>query len=136
LPSGRFEAITLDFTQLSPIPHHKSLFMWMAQRILFPFDKIICESFQFHKDKRDKEFLDYQAGEYVGVVKLFAQMNEVPYIMQAPAVKEQFWTDDKLKRVALYPFLKDKHQRDAARHWLQHDTFTMNNQEWLYKLKA
>jgi hypothetical protein len=134
MQSGSFTSETLDFTQTSETPQHMQLFMWLA-RMVTPLDTVICESFHFHKDKRDKEYLNYEAGEYVGVVKLFCQLNHIYYVMQAPAVKEQFWKDDKLKRVGLWGAVKDRHQRDAARHWLQYDTFAQNNQEWLLKLK-
>lgn len=129
-----FQATTLDFTVRTDMPQHQQLFMWLARNVQL-HDTVICESFHFQKDKRDKEYLNYDAGEYVGVVKLFCQLNGIYYVMQAPSVKEQFWTDDKLKRVGLWKCLKDRHQRDAARHWLHYDAFTQNNQEWFYKLK-
>jgi hypothetical protein len=130
-----FQALTLDFTVPTDMPSHLRLFRWLMDNVDPKNDKVIVESFEFRKDERDREYIDYDAGEYVGVVKLWCQLTDTYYVVQNAATAKQFWNDDKLKRVELYKLLKDRHQRDAARHWLHYDTFTQNNQEWLYRLK-
>lgn len=133
--ANSFEAVTLDFTVPSDTPSHLTLFQWLMNNVDPEEDRIIVESFEFRKDERDREYIDYDAGEYVGVVKLWAQLTNTFYIVQNAAKAKQFWKDDKLKRVGLYKPLKDRHQRDAARHWLHYDTFTVGNQDWLFMLK-
>jgi hypothetical protein len=135
LPNGNYDAVTLDFTTPSEKPSHLRLFEWLMNNVDPSEDKIIVESFEFRKEERDREYIDYDAGEYVGVVKVWCQITQCFYLVQNAAKAKQFWNDDKLKRVGLYKHLKDRHQRDAARHWLHYDTFTHGNQDWLFKLK-
>jgi len=131
----RFRAVTLDFTIASPVPSHLDLFNWLGMYSDPKVDTVVVESFEFRKDERNREYINYDAGEYVGVVKLWCQLRNCYYVVQNAAKAKQFWSDDKLKRVGTYRGLKDRHQRDAMRHWLHYDTFTQNNQEWLYMLK-
>jgi hypothetical protein len=130
-----FEAVTLDFTEPGDEPSHASLFNWLSSNVDPEEDKLIIESFEFRKDERDREYINYDAGEYVGVAKVWAQLSNTYYIVQNAAKAKGFWDDDKLKRVGLYKQLKDRHQRDAARHWLHYDTFTHGNHDWLFMLK-
>jgi len=97
-------------------------------------DMIVLESFEFRKDK-EREYIDYSTGEYVGVCKLCAAKNDYALVVQNAATAKGFWTDNKLKRVGLYSVCDTRHTRDAMRHWLKHHTFLLGNKEYLYKLR-
>ena len=136
--NGAFISVTLDFTvdefQVDP---HYILFCWLGQHVL-DGDKVICEKFEFQKVKQDRASLNYDAGEYVGVVKLYCQREKIDLVMQSPSLavgEKAFWIDDKLKRAGLYKGRKTRHERDALRHWLHHHTTTLGNNEYLYLLK-
>jgi len=141
---GAFFSTTLNLDELSQsalvIPPHRYLWDWLNDHVQPTCDQIILEKFEFQKDKRDKENLNYDAGEYVGVVKIWCDLNKVPCHLQSPSqvVSKEgktFWTDDKLKRVGLWKSLRTRHERDAARHYLYYVTFTLNDKTWLEKLK-
>lgn len=129
--------VTLDYTSDALRDVHKDLYMWLMQMVDPKNDFVICESFEFRKeDAKNREYIDYSTGEFVGVIKLFCQMTETRYIMQSASQAKGFWTDDKLKRVGLYVAgAEHRHVRDATRHWLHFDTFNMNNKYYLNKLK-
>lgn len=132
LDDGTFQARTLDLTLVDQ--PHLSLWQWMLTA-LQPGDEVVLESFEFRKNERDREYIDYKAGEYVGVVQLFCQLNCLPCLMQNAATGKGFWTDDKLKRAGLYKVCDSRHTRDAMRHWLKYWTFNLDNSEFLAALK-
>lgn len=129
-----FATVTLDFTDVSKhqLPY-AFLYHWLDNMIDPNKDRIICESFEFRKEYRDKEYLNYQAGEFVGTIKTFAEINDVLLYMQSASQAKAFWTDDKIKKLGIKT--KSKHEKDALRHWLYHRTFTEGIQEFLVKLK-
>ena len=101
-------------------------------------DTIVCEKFEWQKEKQERGVrLDYDAAEYVGVVKLFCQQySGIKLVMQSPAEavgNAIFWSDDKLRRVGLYRPIK--HERDALRHLLKYLTFTLGDHRFLRQLK-
>lgn len=131
---NEFSPVTLDFTVFSNEPL-RNLMQWLECHIP-KGATVILEPFEFRKDDaRYREYIDYSTGEYVGVVKLFCQIYGHELVMQGASVAKGFWTDDKLKRVGLYKLCKNRHERDACRHWLHYVTFTLDNREWLYKLR-
>lgn len=136
------ESLTLDLEtavlDIFGMTQHRYLWDWLVDHIR-KGDEIICEKFEFQKDKRDRENLNYDAGEYVGVIKLYCAMSQTPIHMQSPSQvvsksQTNFWNDDKLKRVGLWKGMT-RHERDAARHYLYYVTFTLGDQTWLNKLK-
>lgn len=129
-------SLTLDFTDKHITDGQLRLYMWLMQMVDPERDFVICESFEFRKDDaRERSYIDYSTGEYVGVVKLFCQITHTKHVMQTAAQAKGFWNDDKLKRVGIYKLLKTKHERDAARHWLHYDAFNLKNTYYLNKLK-
>lgn len=130
-------AVTLDFTLEGMLKLSlKQLYFWLMHEINPTKDRIVCESFEFRKeDAQNREYIDYSTGEYVGVVKLFCQLTDTPYQMQSASEGKGFWDNDKLKRVGLYKYCADRHQRDACRHWLHDTTFRGGNNYYLNLLK-
>lgn len=132
--------VTLDYTDKA-LPcydtPHMNLYHWLMQMINPKTDGIVCESFEFRKeDAKNREYIDYSTGEFVGVVKLYCQLTQVPRYTPSASIGKGFWDDDKLKRVGLYvPGKEQRHVRDATRHWLHFQTFTVHDNTWLEKLR-
>jgi hypothetical protein len=64
--------------------------------------------------------------EYIGIVKLHQQVFGTTVVWQSATTAKAFWTDDKLRAYGLYaPGMK--HARDATRHYLYYQTFTLRN---------
>jgi hypothetical protein len=124
-----FRAETLELDE-----GHLELYKWLEAHI-WSGDRIILESFEFRKEYKDREYLNYKAAEYIGVVKTFAAKTKTPLTMQTASTAKGFWDDDKLKRIGVYKFCGTRHTRDAARHWLHYWTTRMGNQEFLFRLK-
>lgn len=131
-----FCSLTLDYTEGLVADPHKNLYYWLMQMVNPDLDRIILESFEWRKeDAQERTYIDYSPGEFIGVVKLFAELTGTMVVMQPAALaKGGFWGDDKkVKKVGLS--WKSRHERDAIKHWLYHQTFTIGDQQWLYKLK-
>jgi hypothetical protein len=133
-------SLTLDLEQASKdigISQHKYLWDWLADHVA-PGDVLLLEKFEFQKDKQDRDNLNYDAGEYVGVIRIWCDLNHVLCIMVSPSQKgkgeNHFWNDDKLKRVELWKG-RSRHERDAIRHLLNYLVFTLHDGSWLAKLK-
>lgn len=136
------DSVTLDLdkapAQVGMSPH-KYLWYWLTDHVRKP-DIIVCEKFEYQKEKaQEREALNYDAGEYVGVVKVWCAFRDIHIHMQSPSQvvskdDKTFWNNDKLKSVGLWKGMS-RHERDAARHYLYYVTFTLHNQEWLHKLK-
>ena len=59
-----------------PTPH-QDLWNWLDENVQ-PYDHLIVEKFEYDRDKaRNAPAIDYSAAEYVGVVKLWAEKNNV-----------------------------------------------------------
>jgi hypothetical protein len=131
---------TLDFTVPGLLPSHLALYQWLYSNVSNE-DTIVCESFEFRKEERERDYINFDAGEYVGVVKLFAQQQGIYYVTQMAANvigKSAFWTNDKLMRVGLWkPGGGDeyRHEMDATRHWLYYKSFVQKDDTWIMKLR-
>lgn len=130
---GKFHATTLDFTSMSSVAGLMQLWNYLDM-VTCTSDTLVLESFEFRKDK-EREYIDYSTGEYVGVVKLFAGISNTPLVVQNAAVGKGFWSDNKIKRAGLYSVCDSRHTRDAMRHWLKYYTFILHEKEYLYKLR-
>lgn len=132
----RGKGVTLDLTS-SLMPH---LVLWeYLDRWFDTTNTFVVEDFEFRKDKQ-RAYINYDAGQYLGIIQLYCQMFNIAYHVQKAAVvkgEKAFWTDVKLKKVGLYNECDSRHSRDALRHWLHYDTFYLylNGQQWLQKLK-
>lgn len=90
--------------------HHYDLYLLMRDR---DPNVIVYETFEYRNKSRSGLVLDSR--EYIGVIKLYAEINEVDIIAQTPAQAKGFVTDDKLKKMKLYqPGMP--HLNDAMRH--------------------
>jgi len=83
-------------------------------------DYIVYESFEFRRKSRDNLVL--YSRELIGVIELWADVNNVRTHVQAPAHVMSYFTDGKLKDDNIYKPSKP-HANDAARHLLYWYTF-------------
>lgn len=120
------EDTTMHGGFLGPLPHHVEL--WGFLDSTAP-SVVICESFQ-HSEKTGLKLI---SAEYIGIVKLWCKLNDIPYVPQTSSEGKGFWTDDKLRRVGLY--VVNKHIRDATRHLLHYLSFDMHNNTWVEMLR-
>lgn len=90
--------------------HHYDLYLLMRDR---DPNVIVYETFEYRNKSRSGLVLDSK--EYIGIIKLYAEINEVDIKAQTPAQAKGFVTDDKLKKLKLYqPGMP--HLNDAMRH--------------------
>lgn len=114
----------IEVCQLGPELHHAELYHLLT---LWEPDYIICESFE----NRSQDAVSLAAPEYIGVVKAYqGALDRVAgyrpgLIMQSASTGKAFWDNDKLKAYGAY--CKLKHARDATRHYLYWQSFTMKN---------
>jgi len=94
-------------------------------------DRVICEDFTF---RQSKSKVNLDARNYIGVIELWCQTNDVPLHMQTPAQGKGFWNDDKLKKINLYSANKP-HANDAVRHLLYYISFVEGDYYFLKALK-
>jgi hypothetical protein len=100
---------------------------------------VVCESFEFRKDERFRHKINYDAAEYVGVVKVYCQYwkrftQSIDLVVISASTAKGFWDDDKLRRAGYY-IKGSKHVRDAVRHLLRYRTFVLNDHDLLRLLK-
>lgn len=109
---------------------------------------LVGERFLFLHENQGRTKIDYTACEYIGVAKLYCQMNKIQMEWQngAQAVgATAFWGDDKgklgdgggnakIKKLGLWQPGKT-HAMDSLRHLLYYFTFTLNNDYFLHQLK-
>lgn len=82
-------------------------------------DILVIEKFVMtHRDKTD-----FTAIEYIGLGRWFAQRRRIPLVLQTPGLGKGYFTNDKLKRLAIYK-AGSPHAMDALRHLYQ---FMMRN---------
>ena len=122
---------TTSTVTFGPHVHHQEI--WAYLNFIKP-GKIICESFDFRKSDQQREKIEYISAEYIGIIRLYAQMNNIPLVTPSAALGKGFWTNEKLKAAGFV--WKTKHEADALRHLLRYLTFDLNMQAWLKKLKA
>lgn len=137
----------LQCTQIGPEPHHNLLYKCLAK---WDPDVIVCESFQYRPPRKDDPAYKHvnirlDSVEYIGVVKLYGQVNNRPVVFQTAATGKGFWWDqksckvtpkyDRLKDVGLYLPGK-QHARDAMRHFLHYVTFTLQDTRYLKRLRT
>jgi hypothetical protein len=94
--------------------HHKLLWLFLQSRRP---DLVIGEQFV----NRGNEWADISARDYVGIIKLYGQMANVPIVWQSAGQAKAFATDEKLEMLGLLalPATKWKHANDAMRHMIR-----------------
>ena len=117
--------------------HHKELYAICARgrKTTKGSFVIVCERFEFRRDERHRDKIDYVAREYIGVVKLFVQMTlGATLFEQGASQAKQFFSDDVLKKLSVW-VPGQRHAMDATRHYLYHRVFTHGDSSLLQKLK-
>lgn len=102
--------------QLGPEEHHGQLNALLELQRVKDYT-LVSESFEFRNRARDG--LELISREYIGVIKLFAEEEEVSLYMQTAAQGKGFITDRKIKAAGLW-HPGWKHAMDATRHLLFH----------------
>jgi len=107
-----------SFSELGPYEHHDELweFLYNTCKPWTTGSTIVCESFEFRQN-RQRDNINLMSREYIGVVKLFRAILNVPVVFQTAGMAKPFVTDEKLKAMDLY-YTRSKHARDATRHAL------------------
>ncbi len=112
---------------------------------------IVCEPFEFRRDDRDKDKIEYASARYEGVVNLFAQKfrdkdkgQPVTLVKQSASLikarsknnpNPPFWgRDERIKKIGLWIPGKP-HAMDATRHFLYYVTFKLGDKRYLHMLK-
>ena len=149
-PSGQYNRGP-DRGHIGPHEHHDELYRFLGDvykaSVGIPQQPeqlhIVCESFEFRRTERHRDFIDYIPREYIGVVKLFYQrFRSSPGIQPASLLLTQqtamqaknFFDDDKVKALGLWVPGK-KHAMDATRHYLYYRTFTLGDKSLLQQLR-
>jgi hypothetical protein len=113
--------------EFGPEEHHEKLLGHLERRRTHN-SIVICEAF----DNRDNPAGRLISCEYIGVVKLFRQANNVPVVFQGSSVcngKNHFWSTEKLRRLDL-SCPKLPHAQDAMKHLLHYMYFELDC-KWL-----
>lgn len=101
------------------------------------------ERFLFLHENRDRTKIDFTPCEYIGVAKVYCQMNEIEMEWQNASQAcgvTAFWGDDKnggnakIKKLGLWQAGKT-HAMDSLRHLLYYVSFEMNNDYFIQLLK-
>lgn len=108
--------------ELGPDEHHEDL--WHTLNY-WNITQLVCESFEFrqHIDKdKAKHKVELISREYIGIAKLFAEINVVPFSMHTASAAKGLIPDKgpqkdvKLKQLGWNNSSPGNHANDAARH--------------------
>jgi hypothetical protein len=94
-------------------------------------DHVVTENFHYRRAQIHAELM---SRDYIGVLRLWCQLNNHELQVQSPGDAKGFWTDTKLKRLELYTPGKP-HANDAVRHLLLYVTFTLKNDYFIRKAR-
>ena len=76
--------------------HHYDLYLLMREN---DPQAIVYETFEYRNKSRAGLVLDSR--EYIGVIKLYAEINEVELVAQSPVLAKGFVSDTQLKKLHL-----------------------------------
>jgi hypothetical protein len=118
------ETNQIQFTVFDQDWHHKTLFEVLAE---INADVTVYEAF----DHREKAALLISV-EYIGVIRLWSQINEKTIVSQRPTDVKGQWPNSVLKRVlkTKYKFLS-AHEKDAVRHLMWYVTNQMKDNRFV-----
>lgn len=132
-PLESLEQIYFSHDQIGPNEHHDKLWELLSDEHERGLDEgpllsIVCESFQFrqhiNKDQA-KAKVELISCEYIGLVKLFCKLNDVPLTFHTASAAKTFVPDKgpqanvKLRQLGLYQ-TGQVHANDALRHLLRY----------------
>jgi hypothetical protein len=98
-------------------------------------DVVVCERF----DNRGNQAAVLTALEYIGVVKLWTQMETGRKLhLQSASEGKSFWTDEKLERLEIVnlPKRTPRHKRDAMRHILHYMQARQGDLRFIHLLRG
>lgn len=124
MPSGlTMDDFKLTVGELGPEEHHEELWGFLnGFWISYPHTlHIVTESFNFRQFATDgssgKAKVELISCEYIGIIKLFAERNEVPCVSYNSSEGKGFATDMKLEAMGWFqtPKTPKRHMNDAIR---------------------
>lgn len=138
LPNDTSSDIWLS-SELGPEPHHYDLYKLLE---LYSPDVVVCEEFNYRivtLGGTEMPGIVLDSKEYIGVAKLWCQINDKPIMMQSPALSSRtkgLWTDTKLKALGLYQAPGGRqHMNSAMRHILNYIVVTCKRKDYLSGLR-
>jgi hypothetical protein len=108
--------------QMGPHEHHLELWsmlveLYLAAQVDGIQLHVVTESFEFRQGTVGRTGLDLHSKEYIGVMKLFAELHGRTLWEQTASTGKGFVSDAKLKASGLW-IVGQQHARDANRHLL------------------
>ncbi len=103
--------------------------VWRLLHDVVP-DVIVYEKFFYQR--RDK--VDLRPVEAIGLIKLYAELKQIPIYGQAPQQAKRFWTDSKVKKLDFW-VAGEPHAMDALRHLLYYEAFNLHDKALLERLR-
>lgn len=95
------------------VEDHYSLYTFIFEKAP---DRIVAENYRVYDSRRDQHVgSEVVTIQYLGVIKMAAQMHGIPLVLQMAWQAKTFQTDTKLKEWGLYQTAA-KHANDSIRH--------------------
>lgn len=113
-----------DGLQLGNIEHHEELYILLET--VRPTE-IVYERFVHRMSGAASNLIPM---EYIGVIKLYAQQNDLVITPQMAGPPKNLWKRANIVKLGLWVTGRD-HQMDALRHLLYYMAVTLNNKELL-----
>jgi hypothetical protein len=96
---------------------------------------IIYEPFEFRRNDRERDKIEYTSAEVVGALKYWAC--DLDYVKLVPSTASSgmtFWDDDKIKKLGLW-VPGHRHAMDATSHLLKYRSFTLGEKNLFLPFK-
>jgi hypothetical protein len=109
-----------SYHQIGPDEHHEELWGFLQahlQQYGLPNLEIVCESFEYRNMSR--KGLELVSKEYIGIIKLFCEINGIKLTFHTASAAKTFVTDDKIHSLDLWVPGKP-HAMDGMRHLLRY----------------
>lgn len=127
------DQIKFERFDFGPDTHHLALWTHLNKNRISscPYTEIVWESFEFRQhfftDDKGKPVakmkVELISREYIGLLRLFCDLFQVPSHHRTASSAKRFITDEKIKQLGLWiPGDPNKHKMDATRHLLRYMT--------------
>jgi len=121
--------------QIGPDAHHFELWDFLKEESVLHHDMtIVCESFEFRQNKQ-RNNINLMSREYIGVIRLFGVLFDIPVVFQTAGTGKGFVSDDKLKVMGLYK-PGQRHSNDAKRHLIYYVVTKLHRTDLLESWKS
>lgn len=126
------DQITFNRWTMGPQDHHVEL--WCTLSAGF-YTNIVWESFEFRQNYFEDENgrpipkmkVELMSREYIGVLRLYCDLYNVPSHHRTASSAKLFITDEKIKQLGLWlPGKAHEHEMDGTRHLLRFMTIVMH----------